>query len=142
MQELYELKEMLCKELKELGKQKQMNASTLEYVDKLAHAAKNLDRVIEKMEEESGHSERSYRSYRSYGSYGSYNGSMRGSMDGGSYDDGAYDGSYRRGRDSMGRFVSRDEGMDLMTELRNLANGTSDAQLKDDVTRLIRRMER
>ena len=51
MKELYELKEKLCDELKGYGK-KDMSAGTLDVVDKLSHTIKNLDKIIEKYEEE------------------------------------------------------------------------------------------
>ena len=52
MHELYELKETLCDELKEYGKKPKMNAVDLEVVDRLSHAIKNLDKIIDKYEEE------------------------------------------------------------------------------------------
>ena len=51
MHDLYRLKDNLVKELKELGKQ-DLNKNNLDYVDKLAHAAKNMAKVIECCEEE------------------------------------------------------------------------------------------
>ena len=45
MKELYELKEKLCNELKEYSK-KDISSGTLDVVDKLAHAAKNIDKLI------------------------------------------------------------------------------------------------
>ena len=47
MHELEELKSRLCKELEEYGT-KEMTAGSLDVVDKLAHAIKNLDKIIEK----------------------------------------------------------------------------------------------
>ena len=41
----------LCKELSEYGRRDDLSASMLDKVDTLAHAAKNLDKVIEKCEE-------------------------------------------------------------------------------------------
>ena len=46
MHDLYKLKDNLVKELEELGKQ-DLSKSTLDTVDKLAHAAKNVAKVIE-----------------------------------------------------------------------------------------------
>lgn len=46
MKELYELREKLCDELKNYGK-KEMSTGSLDVVDKLAHAVKNLDKIIE-----------------------------------------------------------------------------------------------
>lgn len=96
MHELYELKEMLCKELEEYGRKGDLSAGSLEIVDKLAHALKNVDKIIESKEEESGE----YSSAGGEGSYrgGSYRGGRGGSYRGGSYDDGMMTGgSYRRG---------------------------------------------
>lgn len=105
MHELYELKEMLCKELEEYGRKGEMTAGSLDVVDKLAHALKNLDKIIEAKEDEDGYSmvENSYRG-----------GSGAGGGGGGSYRS-----SYARGRkrDSMGRYsgesrrYSREGGM-------------------------------
>ena len=46
MNELYELKEKLCDELKEYS-HKEISPSTLDVIDKLAHAAKNVDKLID-----------------------------------------------------------------------------------------------
>lgn len=51
MEDLYALKEMLCKELESYGKKGEMSAGTLDIVDKLAHAIKNLDKIIENYDE-------------------------------------------------------------------------------------------
>jgi len=103
MHELYELKEKLCDELKEYGS-KDLSAGTLDVVDKLAHAVKNIDKIIEVYEDEGdGYSSRSYPD----GMGGSYARGGRG---------GYRDSSYARGRmnarrDSMGRY-SRADGME------------------------------
>ncbi len=64
MRELHELKERLIDELKEYGR-KDLSAGSLEMIDKLAHATKNLCKIIESSEEgkysydgDNGHSER------------------------------------------------------------------------------------
>lgn len=63
MNELYELREKLCKELKEYG-YKEMSAGTLDVVDKLTHTIKNLDKIIEA--DEDGYSGMYPYSYRGY----------------------------------------------------------------------------
>ena len=60
MHELYELKDMLCKELKEYGEKGELTAGSLDVVDKLAHTIKNIDKIIEAYEEDEGYSSRSY----------------------------------------------------------------------------------
>lgn len=123
MRELYELKEMLCKELEEYGRKGEMSAGSLEIIDKLAHAIKNICKIIEAYEEEEEYS-------GNYGG-GSYAGGQGGNQGGGNYSrarggsrysrtGGSYRGgsSYARGRgrnarrDSMGRY-SREGGYSM-----------------------------
>ena len=88
MKELYELKEKLVDELKDYGKM-EMTSANLEKIDKLAHAAKNVCKIIDESDD---------------GSSGYY--SRTGRM---------YDGrSFRR--DGMGRY-SRDGLADKLREL-------------------------
>ena len=114
---LMKLKKMLCKELEEYGSSgSKLSAGTLEVVDKLAHACKNLCKIIE-AEEESEFSSRGS-SRRSYAD-GSYEGSY----------DGSYEGmSSRRRRDSMGRYsrdgysrAKDDELHEIVDQLRSMA---------------------
>ena len=114
MKELYELKEMLCDELKEYGKKGELkNAGTLDVVDKLAHTIKNLDKIIESYDEgESGYYPRT----------------------GHVYDGRSFRNSYRR--DSMGRY-SRDG---LADKLRELMQDAPDEKTRMDIQRMIDRM--
>jgi hypothetical protein len=134
MHELYELKEKLMDELKEHGS-KELSAGSLEIVDKLAHATKNLCKVIEACEEEEGHSSRYYPMDMAYEG----NGSMRGGTYRGSY----RGGSYRR-RDSMGRY-SREGGysrdMNMANELRGLMQDAPDERTRQELQRLIAKVE-
>ena len=135
MHALYDLKEMLCKELEEYGKKGELSASVLEKVDTLAHAAKNIDKIIENYEE----SEYSSRPYG--GSYNSYRGSYRGN----SYDN---MGSYARGRgsnaqrDSRGRYSSDGYSRnDMVDQLRDMMNSAPDDRSRQEIERLISKME-
>lgn len=141
MHELYELKEMLCKELEEYGKKGELTTGSLDVVDKLAHTIKNLCKIIERYEED----EYSGRSYARGGSYAYENGNMGG----GSYNY-AMDGSYARGRtgnvrrDSMGRYsrergYSRDENM--VMELRELMNEAPDERTRMEFQKFIQKIE-
>lgn len=115
-----------------------MSVLDIDILDKLTHTAKSLKTTIAMMEAEEeggGESRRSYEggnSGRWYPGY-AYDGgaSMRRSYEGGgSYEGGSYaDGmSNRRGRDSMGRYTSRDGGgysghgsvEDIMDDLRDM----------------------
>ena len=89
-EELYELKEMLMKELEEYGRKGELTGGSLDIVDKLSHAIKNLCKIIESSEEYSN---------------APYEGGM-GNSGRGSY---RWSPSYARarGRDSMGRYSNR-----------------------------------
>ena len=134
MHKLYQLKEMLCDELEQFGDRDKLTSSSLETIDKLAHAAKNVAKVIECAEEEQ---------YSMDGGMGrrSYDGGMsrrRGySNDGYYYDDG---NSYRRGRAANGRFVSRD-GSEMARKLREMMADAPDDASRQEIQRLADRME-
>ena len=133
MHDLYALKENLVKELEDYGKSGGVTKANLETIDKLAHAAKNVAKVIECCEEE----EYSMAMGGGYSRRGGY--SMRDSYADGDFraadgirnyvrPDGSYaDSSYARGRgagakrDAMGRYSS-EGGVDEHTkeELRKL----------------------
>lgn len=94
MHKLHDLKKALLEELEMFADKGINNDTDIKRVDTMAHALKNLDKVIEKCEEEESGS--SFRRGRVYGD--------------GSYRDRSYgDSSYRRRRDSMGRY-SRNDG--------------------------------
>ena len=130
MHELYELKEMLCKELEEYG-QKEMTTGSLEVVDKLANTVKNLGKIIE-MHDEYSNENRSYNSYRDNERM-----SRRGS-----YGDGM--GSYARGRgrnanrDSRGRYSMNDE---LVNQLEDLMQSAPDEKTRKEFERFIKKIE-
>jgi hypothetical protein len=115
MHDLYKLKDMLLEELKSYGQGKELSTGSLEMVDKLAHTVKNLCKICESAEEEDEYS-------RADGRGGSYR--MRGSY----ADEG---GSYRRRRDSIGRYSreggysraeeKEDELHDIVNQLRSMA---------------------
>ena len=139
MNELYELKEKLCRELKKYSSE-DVTTNSLEVVDKLSHAIKNLDKIIEKYEEEEGGSY-GYNSYEP-----NYNRSNRSSYRG-SYNNG---GSYARGRgrnakrDSMGRYSSNDgysRNGDIASELRELMMDAPDEQTRMEYQRVISKLE-
>ena len=121
MHELYELKEKLLEELKEYDGQ-EMSAGSLEVIDKLAHAIKNICKIIESSEYSGEGSGRSYR---------------------GSYDRGTSNRSYRRSykRDSMGRYTRAEDDMDdMVSELRDMM-GDLPQEKQKEVQRFIQRIE-
>ena len=135
---LYDLKEMLCKQLNDYGKKGELTAAVLERVDMLAHAVKNLDHIIEKYEE------------------AEYSGNMDGRIYGGrSYRDGGnYDGgrSMARGRgsnarrDSMGRYASdgysRGDDGSMADQLREMAEMAGDERTRQEINRLASKLDR
>lgn len=148
MHEIYELKELLCKELEEYGRKGELSAGSLEIIDKLAHTVKNLCKIIEMCEEEySGNYGGG--SYAGGGNRYSREGGGRYSR-GGSYRGGS---SYARGRgqgarrDSMGRY-SREggysmgsEGVEEMVETVREMMQELPKELQMDAQRFVQKLE-
>ncbi len=107
---LYDICEMLEDEMKEIVKKGDISPTELERVYRAVDIIKDI-KTIEAMEggEYSHEGEGSNRGGSYRGSYNSYDGSYEG---GGSNARGGYseEGSYRRGRNAMGRYTSRDSG--------------------------------
>lgn len=143
MHKLYELKEKLIKELGEYGS-KEMSSGSLDVIDKLAHAAKNVGKVIECCEEEEysnayyGYDGDSYYSDRSYAN----DSNMSYVRPDGSYRDGGMSHARGRGRyakrDSMGRYSRASE--DIKNELRELMSMATDEHTKTEIRKLMERM--
>lgn len=68
MHDLYKLKEMLVRELESFGKKGELTKTSLTAIDTLAHATKNLVKVIEACEQD-GYSNAMSRSYGYDNSY-------------------------------------------------------------------------
>ena len=107
-----------------------LSAGDIEYIDRLTHSLKSIKAVI-KMEEEAdmddGYSERMYpRDYSRRYDGGSYRGR----------------GTYAK-RDSMGRYSSdyRYSGGNMADELRSLMQDAPDEQTRQEMQRLIDKME-
>lgn len=147
MHKLYELKEALCKELESYAGGN-ISSNTLKEIDTLAHATKNICKIIEKCEEEE------YSEAYAMANGGSYRGSYGGSMESRWEDPMAQDsyegGSYARGRgrgarrDSMGRY-SRDDGkhqkvVSELKELQRMANNELDKEKYDSLIHLVESM--
>lgn len=133
MHKLYELKEMLCKELEEYGSKGELTAGSLDVVDKLAHAIKNLDKIIEAYEEE-GYSNRDSYDYARGGNRGGGRSNRGYSREG---------GSYAQRRDSMGRYsrdgYSYNDGM--IEELKGLMEDAPDERTRQEFQSFIRKIE-
>lgn len=137
MKSYEKIKEMLCEELETIAKKGELTAGSLDTVDKLTHAIKSIETIIAMNEyNDDGYSNR--------GSYESRNGSSGarrytrdGSMDGGN----SYAGYGNVRRDSMGRY-SRDEATDeIINRLHDIMNDTPNEQAKQEIRKLINKME-
>jgi hypothetical protein len=111
MKELYELKDHLVDALKDYGK-RDLSSGSLDMIDKLAHAAKNVCKIIEESDE---------------GMSGYYPRTGR------IYDGRSFRSSYR---DGMGRY-SRDG---LADKLRDLMVEAPDEKTRMEIQRLIDKM--
>ena len=119
MKELHNLRDMLCDELKEYGKKGELSAGSLSTIDTLAHALKNIDKVIEV-------DENGYSGYYPY-----------------AYDDGRMRGSYARRRDSMGRY-SGERGYSrhtLVDKMRDLMDEAQDDRTRTEIERMVSKLE-
>lgn len=144
MHKLYELKEMLCEELKEYG-DKKLDAGSLEVIDKLAHSIKNIDKIIEAYDEEeysmAGGSYEGGGSYARGGRGGGNRGGGRSNAGGGgSYAYARGGGSYAR-RDSRGRY-SREGGYsraedDFKMQLEELMQDAPNEQIRQKMQRIM-----
>ena len=152
MHGIYKVEEMLCEELEKIGEKDELTAGSLETADKLSHALKNVQKIIdyyEEMGDEDGYS-------RARGQGGNMTG---GNTGGGSYRGGSYArggrggrtgsnqyGSYARGRDSRGRYsgrgYSRAEGTEEMVmELRDLMNDAPNDEIRQRMKDLVSEIE-
>lgn len=144
MHELYELRDNLCNKLKEYGKKQEISGQSLEIVDKLAHTIKNIDKIIERHEEQYGMSSMDGGSYRN--GRGEYRGTYEGSYDGMSTRGRA---SYERGRgsnarrDSMGRYSSDgySGSEEMVSDLREMMKDSPDEKTRMEFQKFISKIE-
>lgn len=123
MHKLHNLKDKLLQELEEFSEQS-LSESSLKSIDTLAHAIKNIDKVIDSCDYEDGYSEsmgyvRDEPYVRPDGSY-----STRGRGAGAK-------------RDSMGRYSKAD---DIRGELHKLMNSVHDEHAKEEIRHLMEKM--
>lgn len=114
---LYDLKDMLCAELDEIGKKGEMSAGDLETVHKLTDTIKNIDKIV--MLEDDGYSRDEDLSANMRGNYG------RGS-------------SYaRRGSHYVRGHYSMDDGRDsLISRMEDIMRG-ADSKDREVIQRCI-----
>lgn len=121
MHKIEELKEMLCDELEKYGEKKEMTAGSLDVIDKLAHAIKNIDKILEAQDGE-GYSNAYRRSYAP-----------------------RRDARGRYSRDTMRSDMGRNYGYsmagDMAEDLRDLMQSAPDSQTRNDIQRIVSRLE-
>ena len=131
MQALYELKDMLCDELEEYGKKKDLSAGKLDIIDKLAHAVKSIETIIA-MNEASDYSGNDMSGrYRYSNARGRGRNAHRDSM--GRY---ASRGSYNNGSYGNGSY---DDGM--VDELRDIMENVTDERKRQEFQKFINKFE-
>lgn len=134
IEDLHELCETISREIGDANEKirqagGKLSGEDLTYLDKLTHTLKSLKTTIAMVEAEDGESGRYMpNSYGMYGTNGGYNGN-----------------SYRRSRDSMGRYTSRrgysyDDGM--IEELRSLMESAPDERTKSEFRQFIAKIEK
>lgn len=163
MHGIYKVEKMLCEELEKIGEKDELTAGSLETADKLSHALKNVQKIIdyyEEMGEDEGYSNAGGQGGGDMGARtrgGSY--ARGGGRNRRSYNDGM-GSSYARGRgrnanrDSMGRYssrggrysreggYSREDGMeDMKMELQELMQEAPNQQIRQRMQDLISELE-
>lgn len=118
MKSLETIRDMLCYEMDDIAEKGEMSAGMLDTVDKIAHAIKNIDKV---MENEGGYS-------------------MNYSRDGEWYAMGNRGNSYRR--DSMGRYSRRySRHGDISERLEDMMNEAESEKEKEALRKAISMMK-
>ena len=149
MHGIYKLKDMLCKELEEYGERSQLDSNSLNMVDTLAHALKNVDKVIE-YKEMDDYSEAMSREGMSRD--GMPRGYSRGTIEDGMghyhwpqytrYSERSMngDGSYRYSRRMSRNGYSGNE--EMVDQLREMMEEAPDENSRKELQRLISKMEK
>ncbi len=120
MHDIYALKEMAIEELENFGRRGEISIKDLPTIDTLAHAAKNLCKIIEMCEEKTGYSYGGRMNVR-----GNYSSRGRG---------------MNARRDSMGRYSGDDDWM--VETLHELMHKAPNEQMKMEFQEFIDRVER
>ena len=128
MKSMYELRDMLCKELDEISRKGELGAGDLDIVHKLASTIKNLDKI--EMMEDDGYSRDG-----DYSRGGDWQADMRGTYGRGS--------SYaRRGTHYVRGHYSRADSMEhLREQINDMMRETDDDRVKEALRRAASLME-
>ena len=128
MQYMYDIRDMLCRELSDISKKGELTAGSLDTVDKITHAIKSIDAIL-KMD---NYSEDYSRDDGSRSSYRRGNGNYSRN-------------SYARRRDSQGRYssdrYSQDARDDMIAELHDLMSDAPDEKTKSEFHKFISKLD-
>jgi hypothetical protein len=156
MRVLYDIQDMLEDELKKISKKEEITTSDLDNIYKMVDIVKDVTTVdAMKKAEQDGYSRDYARDYsRGYSedyanAYGSYRTSYDGRRGRDGDGDGRYseDSSYRRGRDSMGRYTSRDGGYsghskeDMIEQMKEAMRNAHSEEERESYRRAIEQMK-
>ena len=126
MKAMYDLRDMLCKELDEIARKGELGAGDLDIAHKLVSTIKNIDKI--EMMEDDGYSER-------YSRNGDWQSDMRG----------AYDrdmSNARRGTHYVRGHYSCDGGMDNMKrQLQEMLDNADDESIRRAIQRCMDTIE-
>lgn len=121
MNAMYDIRDMLCKELDEIARKGEMSAGDLEAVHKLTDTIKNIDKI--EMYEDGG-----------YSRDGDWAADIRGNYGRGS--------SYRgRKRDSMGRYSRTDAHEHMRSQLEDMMRNADDERTREAIRRCMDSLE-
>jgi hypothetical protein len=148
MRVLWDIQDMLEDELKKISKKEDLTTSDLDNIYKMVDIVKDVTTVdAMKKAEQEGYSRDYSRGYSEdySNAYGSY---ARRGRDGDG--DGRYseDSSYRRGRDAMGRYTSRDDGYSghskeqMIEHLQEMMRNARNDEERESYRRAIEQMKR
>ncbi len=131
---MYDLRDMLCKELDEISRKGELGAGDLDIVHKLASTIKNLDK-IEMMEDDGYSRDGDYSRDGNYSRGGDWQADMRGTYGRGS--------SYaRRGTHYVRGHYSRADSMEhLREQINDMMRETDDDRVKEALRRAASLME-
>lgn len=160
MRVLYDIQDMLNDELKKISKKDEITSMDLENIYKMVDIVKDVTTVeAMKKAEQEGYSRDYARDYaRGYSedyanAYGSYRNSYDGRRGRDGDGDGRYseDSSYRRGRDSMGRYTSRgnsydgysgDSKEDMISHLQEMMRNARNEDEKESYRKALEQLRR
>lgn len=122
MNAMYDIRDMLCKELDDIAHKGEMSAGDLETVHKLTDTIKNIDKI--EMYEDGG-----------YSRGGDWEADLRGTYGRGN--------SYRgRRRDGVGRYSRGDAHEHMRSRLTDMMRDTDDDRTRDAIRRCLEMLEK